>query len=42
VIRELLVRARTVADTERVITTFLVRSANTGTHFVVYLFPRSG
>jgi hypothetical protein len=31
VARELLVRTQTVADTERVITTFLL-SANTGTH----------
>jgi pre-mRNA-processing factor 6 len=42
VARELLVRARTVADTERVITTFLLLSANTGTDFLVYLFSRSG
>jgi len=42
VARELLVRARTVADIERVITIFLLLSANTGTHFLVYLFSRSG
>ena len=40
VARELLVRARTVADTERVNTNFLILSTNSRTQFV--LFPRSG
>ena len=35
--RELLVRARTVADTERVITAFLLLSANIGTQFTFSL-----
>ena len=39
---ELLVRARTVADTESVITPFLLPPANTGTQFVVCPSPRSG
>jgi hypothetical protein len=37
VARKLLEHARTVADTERVITTFLLLSANTVTHLDVYL-----
>ena len=41
VARELLVRARTVADTERVITAFFL-SANTIAHFVFYIFSRFG
>jgi pre-mRNA-processing factor 6 len=35
--RELLVRAETVADTERAIPTFLLLSMSTGNHFVVIL-----
>jgi hypothetical protein len=39
VARELLVRARTVADTERVITTFLLLSANTEDSLCCLPFP---